>query len=107
MLRRFHELRELDAVFVVQRDHRRNQVGTGFAAFASLAVAVTAGGIVGGKATRDRLLWIDLESRTSGATAAAASTAPACRTWRRLGDGRLSLNEGHHAEEGKPPRKNE
>ncbi len=107
MLRRSHKLRELDAVFVMQRDHRRNQVGTGLAALASLPVAVTAGGIVCGKATRDRLLWIDLESRTSGATAAAASTAPARRAWRRLGDRRLSFDDGHHSEEGKPPRKSE
>jgi hypothetical protein len=90
----------LDAVFVMQHDERSNQVGAGIPPFAPLPMAVSAGGIVGGKATVDGVLRIDLESRTSAA-AAASRTAPAhyC-VGRRLSGGRLSLDCGKHAEEG-------
>ena len=79
-------------------------------AFASLPMAVAAGGIVGGKAAVDRIRRIAFESRTFAA-AATASAAPArCRARRRLSGGLLSrgllrFDYRNHAEEGNSARK--
>src|SRR5580698_6783842 len=94
VLRSSHKLRQLYAVLIMQRDQRSNQVGACLPSFATFPVAIAAGGIVSGEAASDRVLWIDLESRASSATAAATTTARCCAC-RRLSGGRLSLHRGN------------
>ena len=120
VIRSFDELPELNAVLVVQGDQGRNQVGSGLAAFAPIAMAVAAGGVVQGKAAVNRVPRIDLESRTpaaaSAATSASSPASPAgSRTSRRCGGRRLrggrlrcrllGLQNGDHGKKGKSTQK--
>jgi hypothetical protein len=101
------ELGDIDPVFVVEGDQGRDQIGAGFAPFAALPVAISAGGVIGGKAAFDGVSGIDFESRASawaGRTSAASATAGGRACW-GLSGGRLRLLCGEDADEGECSRK--
>jgi hypothetical protein len=70
----FQVLAYFHAVFIVQRYEGNDKIWSRFAAFPAFAMTVAAGGVIGGEASADGFLRINLESSGAGATSPATDS---------------------------------